>query len=400
MRKISIIVFSLLLSPLSHGKILPCNKFLNSDLEQIGTVSVTDNFISYLSMLLNQQVLDLSELEAFVMRLEQDHVLVHPFSGEIFNRMDRQIHQLNLQSYIDQSQKLDEIKILQWAKHFLDTTKKVRIKRTESENETKSPYLKMRFLPIDFTKLIQHPKITLNRSIEVMQTLVTQKMWKEEMSGENPTSFEENGDHPIENITLWSAMEFANRVSRREGLKPFYNLDHIQWNGSVEKGIRTYTNEEQVHKIFEALNGKNVDEEEGYRFPTLDEAYVLYYHFYRNLKGTFTDEVWCNANSKNQIHDVTMGPSGARNMNEFVDMVGHLFIRTNDLHKVRDTTNNYEYQLMSMGVGGSWNTQPGEFEVNSFDSDPPIRGLNSNSVSRMDGIRLVRTIIKSKGSKP
>ena len=77
--------------------------------------------------------------------------------------------------------------------------------------------------------------VTLTYPIEVQSTPVTQKQWVEVM-GENPSHFIEGEDsdvlsfygkdiklqpdHPVESVTWWSVLEFANRLSGQHGLPP------------------------------------------------------------------------------------------------------------------------------------------------------------------------------------
>ena len=48
-------------------------------------------------------------------------------------------------------------------------------------------------------------------------------------------------DNPVENITWWSALVFANKLSEKYGFKPAYDLSEITWkqgtraeNGTLE----------------------------------------------------------------------------------------------------------------------------------------------------------------------
>ena len=86
--------------------------------------------------------------------------------------------------------------------------------------------------------------VILTHPIEVQSTPVTQNQWVAIM-GENPSHFSKgedsvvlnlNGkpielqpDHPVESVTWWSVLEFANRLSERHGLQPSYDLSGINW---------------------------------------------------------------------------------------------------------------------------------------------------------------------------
>lgn len=59
---------------------------------------------------------------------------------------------------------------------------------------------------------------------------VTQKQWREVM-GSNPSSF--GGDNrPVEKISWYDAVEFCNRLSRKEGLTPCYSNGAVSFKES------------------------------------------------------------------------------------------------------------------------------------------------------------------------
>lgn len=72
----------------------------------------------------------------------------------------------------------------------------------------------------------------LTRSLLVMQTEVTQKMWadlraEQWVLPEDPSSLLHGAgpDHPVQNVTWYEAILFANLLSRELGLTPCYYLD-------------------------------------------------------------------------------------------------------------------------------------------------------------------------------
>jgi formylglycine-generating enzyme len=55
---------------------------------------------------------------------------------------------------------------------------------------------------------------------------VTQKEWTEVM-GRNPSKFK-GDDRPVEMVSWYDAIEYCNRRSRKEGLRPYYNIDETR----------------------------------------------------------------------------------------------------------------------------------------------------------------------------
>nr|WP_261791271.1 SUMF1/EgtB/PvdO family nonheme iron enzyme [Fusobacterium nucleatum] len=60
-------------------------------------------------------------------------------------------------------------------------------------------------------------------NIEVSKYLVTQDLW-EEIMGYNPSYFK-GGQKPVENVTWWDALKFCNKLSKKYGLEPVYDLN-------------------------------------------------------------------------------------------------------------------------------------------------------------------------------
>jgi len=69
-------------------------------------------------------------------------------------------------------------------------------------------------------------EVTLTRGFWLGETLVTQEQWKRLVPGpKQPSFFKSDGeDLPVESITWYEAVEFANRLSDQEGLPQCYRL--------------------------------------------------------------------------------------------------------------------------------------------------------------------------------
>ena len=90
----------------------------------------------------------------------------------------------------------------------------------------------------------QH-EVTLTQPFRLACTPVPQSQWTL-VKGGNPSRFTEDGDRrPVENVTWYSAVEFCNRLSQIEGLRPCYSGSDadIRWDPSAN-GYRLPTEAE------------------------------------------------------------------------------------------------------------------------------------------------------------
>ena len=81
-------------------------------------------------------------------------------------------------------------------------------------------------------------------------------------------------DHPVESMTWWSALVFANKLSQEHGLKPTYDLSDIVWDPGTRASNGTLLAKSGEIKI----NAPNGDyyKSEGYRLPTeAEQEYML-----------------------------------------------------------------------------------------------------------------------------
>ena len=408
---LSLVFLALLGSTFAFAKGSSCAHFLAVQGNETDSDTVTENFISYLSALWAQQILTQSEFEAFTKSLVEKNTLIHPLSNEITVQSKRGIHRDNLQTYIEHSELLDKKKILIWAQQFLTTAKKVKNSKKQTEDKTQKASVMMEFIPVHFDEL-DAPKekehaekegeSLASRSIEVMQTLVTQKMWMEEMGGENPSHFNKGGDYPVENISLWSAMEFANRISKKHGLKPFYNLDKLVLIGRAEDGslsldpkvYETPEARDEANRI--ALSLRNIEQAEGYRLPSLREELALYEHSYAHLAGPLSEVVWFRGNSAQGTREVGKEPSGhIAGPKEFSDIIGHLNVWVSENH----FTDSRSVNIYSFVVGGSWQTAALELNFN-YPAHRYFAHMRVHERNNTIGFRLVRNIDKSKDKRP
>ncbi len=86
-------------------------------------------------------------------------------------------------------------------------------------------------------------RVSLFQSFEISD-LITQGQWAL-VFGRNPSVYHKEGvfrvgekdqvdiNRPVENITYWSALVFANKLSEMEGRKPVYDLCKLQFSGAT-----------------------------------------------------------------------------------------------------------------------------------------------------------------------
>ena len=317
-----------------------CEELLSSS----SVETETEGLMAYLGALLEHQIIGDAELVRFIKGLEKGK-LINPISEEkAMVSSAALIQQEGIQEYLDLGD-LNKKELLEWSKESLREKKRVWVKREETRKETQDVYQKIKFLPVGPGRFFmgeEKVEVTLTNSIEVMSTQVTQKQWVEIM-GENPSFFSEGKDsivvnikgrpvrmrpdHPVERITWWSALVFANRLSEKNGLKPAYNLKRVKF----EKGTRA-ENGTLEKSEGEIIFNKNYYLSEGYRLPTeAEQEYLLRaggkssgeYHF-GDKKEDLQHYAWYAGNSGDTTHPVGELTPLVLEGQEFYDVHGNL----------------------------------------------------------------------------
>ena len=131
----------------------------------------------------------------------------------------------------------------------------------------------------------QH-SVTLEYAFEMQATKETQLRWVHVM-GYNPSYFHKkkycpdthmqieirnNKDnkvslcpnHPVERVSWWSVVVYANRLSEQKGLTPVYDLSHIEFDGIAAAGtLKAISGELKINALDD-----NIYNTEGFRLPT------------------------------------------------------------------------------------------------------------------------------------
>ncbi|OFZ15319.1 MAG: hypothetical protein A2Z20_03500 [Bdellovibrionales bacterium RBG_16_40_8] len=385
-------------------------------------VDGTSSLIAYFSMLLENRIIKEDvEVVKFIEGLEKG-ILINPIlEKDTWVSSASYIHHEEIQNYIN-STDINENKILAWAKSILKERLRVQVKRKETRTETENIHQKieLNFVPAGEFEMIYwgHKSIfKLTNSFEMMSTLVTQKMWAEEMKvnpakftkGAHMTSVNINGklitmqpDNPVENITWWSAVVFANRVSEKMGLVPAYDISEIKFkpNTSAEKG--TLDPEEDYYGFKLKINAPNGDIylAEGYRLPTEAEMqYVLLNlgdktsQVYPRIitESDLADYAWYRDNSGGTTHPVaTTAKSFVIGGGDYHDLLGNVKEWGHDslagAFKSSDNPVGIEYSTIRSTEGGGWDDY--NKAMLSYQSNYWNAGFRGDFV----GFRLVRTI--------
>ena len=80
----------------------------------------------------------------------------------------------------------------------------------------------------------QH-KVTLTRGFYMQTTEVTQGQWKAVM-GNNPSSFKDGDDYPVEQVSWNDVQEFITKLNRREGGNKYRLPTEAEWEYACRAG--------------------------------------------------------------------------------------------------------------------------------------------------------------------
>ncbi len=211
---------------------------------------------------------------------------------------------------------------------------------------------------------------------------VTQKQWMAVM-GNNPSHFFDCDDCPVERVHWYNAVLFCNTISRLAGLEPYYTIDKINQDTSINN---IYDHLKWTVSVRKAANGYRLPYEAEWeyaaRYPKDDVQY-------KYAGGNNVDKVaWTLRNSNGKTH-----PVGQKQPNErgLFDLSGNVWEWCNDWYS-RDYYKNGEYinpKGASKGWvrvirGGGWLAHPMHATITNRDRE------GADNPTAFTGLRLVR----------
>ena len=310
----------------------------------------TEEFILYLKVLLDEREIRIGDLDLFLRELKKEK-LINPISTPSKNKTYA-FHHEQFEKIIAQSKDLILKQVateLEQIKNKTETTEK---QKDQTNQKTTIAHYEIKFVPIPAGKFMMgeegaKKKVEIKHPFEIMNTEVTQYMWVELM-GENPSYFKEKDgsmkpNHPVENITWYSAAEFANRLSIKNGLPPVYDFSRLKFDPSTkpedgswalikDKEGNPTDDAQSKNIIYNAPNG-DVTIAKGYILPP--EEYQEYlmsnlgqskgkYH-YGDDENELGDYAWYNQNSNMQTQEVMQKKTLIINGNPIYDIIGNVW---------------------------------------------------------------------------
>lgn len=374
----------------------------------------TDRLIGYLGELFENRAINESELARFLEALERERLSnpIHDEDAETDSK--RMIHREGIENIIRLGD-FDLARLKDWTRELLKSRGVVNRKRDDTRWQTQTIYQIIEFISLQqgtfqMGEAGRQVDITLTHPFEVMSTPVTQKQWVDLM-GENPSHFVDgensitvtvNGklvkmkpDHPVEKLTWWSTLVFANKLSEKHGLTPTYDLSQIKFKAGTRAEDGSLEGESGVLRI-NAPNG-NIYEAQGYRLPTeAEQEYLLRAGGKANEAFYFCDNVsdlkkyaWYKDNANETTHPVAQLRPVRINGKEIFDLLGNVEEWGHDWYEFQMTngTNPAGPEMGKRRVlrGGAYNFDSRYLRAGYRDNASPYdRGA-------INGFRLVRT---------
>lgn len=360
-----------------------------SCLSQLALLSRTDALIAYLNILFEQRTLNAAHLSSLISALEKGQV-INPFTKTQGATESRAlVHGEELSRFVEGP--LDTTRLLKWATDLQLARETDHVKRKTVRTDTTIAFESIVFHPIDPTKFenqlvkeIQNPldppgkktlvveATDLTHPFEMMSTPVTQKQWVDLMGG-NPSYFSQEGafqtridgkdvrmlpDNPVELVNWWAALEFANRMSEKAGLKPAYDLSRIRMKSESDVKFGRLI-PESGELVINAPEG-NIYKAQGYRLPTDREIDFMLRHAVHSYGASLGEYTWNRSNSGETTHPVSQFAPVLVEGKPFYDLLGNVGEWTTDSANIRPNIPAEHFLQGRIYRGGSFLNDPSE----------------------------------------
>jgi len=170
-------------------------------------------------------------------------------------------------------------------------------------------------------------------------------------SGREPSAGEIQGKRPVENVTWYDAVEFCNKLSEKEGLDLYYNIDK---NTLDPNNTNSYDTIKWSITINESANGYRLPTEAQWEYACRAGSTTNWY--FGNDENQLINYAWYYANSNNMTHEVG---KKLPNVYGLYDMHGNVWERCWDWYDSLPDADQTDYMGAVSGNfrverGGSW----------------------------------------------
>ena len=235
------------------------------------------------------------------------------------------------------------------------------------------------------SKMVKIP----GRNYELMNTEVTQKLYKEVM-GENP-SYYKGDNKPINSISWYDAIYFCNKMSEKFGYEPVYSVngttDESKWDFTPHKRMYAYHSEEWIELEVEWNKKAN-----GFRLPTNEEweyAAKAGEDFLYPGSDDIKKVAWVRENSGRKVHPVARKKPNAFGL---YDMVGN--VREMMWETLEDVDPDTKLENYTVCRGKDCNTYDGYYDW-QHPNELGDGNLHRCVAGDEAGLRLARTVIEN-----
>jgi len=241
---------------------------------------------------------------------------------------------------------------------------------------------------IEYTFRIEQEITTIEKPFLLGATEITQDLYELAM-GYNPSTFqglkyqikyENSSQRPVENVSWYDAIMFCNKLSKSNGLPPYYKIESLKYYDNSTQDIAYHS--KSIEKAKVKILGGN-----GFRLPLTKEwKYAAKAGVDNQWAGTnnpndVDDYAWFGYNSNKQTHSVALKMPNqwgfydmSGNVAEWCEDQGHTYTRDYSSHREGAAI-----------IGGGFLDNPKEHA-----NDLMVRSWNRSLLRNSIGFRVAR----------